>query len=115
MAEAAAAIRRLDAADADFDEALGRLIAFDTAQDEAIDTSVASIVAVPYASAAIACAPPTAKARVTPARLAAASTSGLRTPCGVGTTMMISPTPATCAGSAFMSTVDGYAALPPGT
>ncbi len=45
MAEPAAAIRRLDAADGDFDAALGRLIAFDTAQDEAIDTSVASIVA----------------------------------------------------------------------
>jgi histidinol dehydrogenase len=44
MAEAGAAIRRLDAADADFDAALGRLIAFDTAHDEAIDTSVASIV-----------------------------------------------------------------------
>ncbi|MEP6943983.1 MAG: histidinol dehydrogenase [Betaproteobacteria bacterium] len=45
MSEPAAAIRRLDAADADFDAALGKLIAFDTAQDQAIDTSVASIVA----------------------------------------------------------------------
>ena len=51
----------------------------------------------------------------TPARCAAASTSGLRTPPGVGTTMTISATPATCAGIAFISTDDGYAALPPGT
>ena len=32
-----------------------------------------------------------------------------------GTTMTISRTPATLAGSAFISTDDGYAALPPGT
>ena len=69
---------------------------------------------VPYASAAIACAPPIVNTRVTPARCAAASTSGLRTPSGVGTTMTISRTPATCAGIAFISTDDGYAALPPG-
>ena len=36
-----------------------------------------------------------ANARVTPARCAAASTSGLRTPSGVGTTITISRTPAT--------------------
>ena len=34
---------------------------------------------------------------------------------GMGATMTISPTPATFAGSAFISTLDGYAALPPGT
>ena len=34
---------------------------------------------------------------------------------GVGTTMMISCTPATWAGMAFISRLDGYAALPPGT
>jgi hypothetical protein len=34
---------------------------------------------------------------------------------GVGTTITISPTPATLAGMAFISTLDGYAALPPGT
>jgi hypothetical protein len=44
---------------------------------------------------------------VTPARLAAASTSGLRTPSGVGTTITICVTPATCAGIAFISTDDG--------
>ncbi len=63
----------------------------------------------------MACAPPIVKARETPARCAAARTSGLRTPSGVGTTITISPTPATCAGITFISTVDGYAALPPGT
>ena len=35
--------------------------------------------------------------------------------CAHGATMTISPTPATFAGIAFMSTLDGYAALPPGT
>jgi histidinol dehydrogenase len=38
-------IRRLDAAAAGFDATLSRLIAFDTAADAAIDTSVASIIA----------------------------------------------------------------------
>jgi histidinol dehydrogenase len=45
MAERGALVRRLDAADADFNAALARLTAFDTAYDEAIDTSVASIIA----------------------------------------------------------------------
>ena len=49
----------------------------------------------------------TVKARLTPATQAAASTSGLRTPCGVGTTMMMSCTPATCAGMAFINTDEG--------
>ena len=44
---------------------------------------------------------------LTPATAAAASTSALRSPLGVGTTMMISPTPATWAGIAFISTLDG--------
>ena len=67
------------------------------------------------------------KARVTPATWAAASTSSLRSPrvavaaplppstppvatlprTGVGTTMTISGTPATCAGTAFMIRLDG--------
>src|SRR4051812_4773320 len=38
-------IRRLDAADADFDAALGELIAFESAQDASIDAVVAGIVA----------------------------------------------------------------------
>ena len=63
------------------------------------------------------------KARLTPATAAAASTRSLRSPTaavapplppvatlprtGVGTTMMISATPATCAGTAFMIRLDG--------
>lgn len=53
--------------------------------------------------------------RSTPPSSAAASTSGFFTPSGVGTTITISFTPATRAGIAFISTDDGYAALPPGT
>jgi len=45
MAEPATSMRRLDSTHADFGAALARLTAFDTAQDEAIDTSVASIIA----------------------------------------------------------------------
>ena len=45
MAEAAPQIRRLDSTHADFGAMLARLTAFDTAQDDAIDTSVASIIA----------------------------------------------------------------------
>ena len=37
------------------------------------------------------------------------------TPPGVGVTITSSPTPATLAGIAFISTLEGYAALPPGT
>ena len=42
-----------------------------------------------------------------PARQAAASTAGLRTPSGVGTTITSSGTPATRAGMTFISTDDG--------
>ena len=45
--------------------------------------------------------------RSTPAMAAAASTSSFFSPRGVGTTMMSSATPATLAGSAFISTDDG--------
>src|SRR3954467_13406445 len=38
-------LRRLDAADANFDAALGELIAFESAQDASIDAVVAGIVA----------------------------------------------------------------------
>ena len=77
--------------------------------------STGGMVAVPYASAPTACAPPIVITRVTPAIAAAASTMRFLTPSGVGTTITISFTPATCAGIAFISTDDGYAALPPGT
>ena len=87
--------------------------------------STRGMVAVPQASAATACAPPIVKARLTPATAAAASTRSLRSPTaaavlapsrppvatlprtGVGTTITISPTPATRAGIAFISTLDG--------
>jgi histidinol dehydrogenase len=45
MAEGAPPIRRLDAVDPDFAAILTRLTAFDTAQNEAIDASVAAIIA----------------------------------------------------------------------
>ena len=75
--------------------------------------STRGTVAVPYASAATAWAPPIRKIRVTPDSAHAASTVSV-TPCG-GTTAMISWTPATSAGTAFITTEDGYEALPPGT
>ena len=48
-----------------------------------------------------------ANTRSAPASAAAASTSGLVSPRGVGTTMMISSTPATFAGVMFMITEEG--------
>ena len=45
MAETSPPIRRLDSTHGDFSATLARLTAFDTAQDVAIDTSVASIIA----------------------------------------------------------------------
>ena len=48
-----------------------------------------------------------ANTRSTPAMAAAASTSSLASPPGVGTTMISSSTPATLAGMAFMSTEEG--------
>jgi hypothetical protein len=52
---------------------------------------------------------------VTPASRAAASTSGLSLPSGDGTTITTRSTPATLAGTAFISTDDRIAAVPPGT
>src|SRR6266850_2732990 len=49
------------------------------------------------------------------ATAAAASTSRLDFPSGVGTHMMSSRTPAILAGMAFINTDEGYAAKPPGT
>ena len=78
--------------------------------------STRGIDAVPYASAATACAPPTLKIRPTPATCAAARMYGLTEPSLFGgVTMTISSTPAIFAGIASISTVDGYAAVPPGT
>ena len=78
--------------------------------------STRRIAAVPYASAATAWAPPTRQPSVTPAIFAAASTAGSTRPSSPGgVTSTISRTPATRAGTAVISTVDGYAARPPGT
>src|SRR5439155_6680423 len=78
--------------------------------------STAGIDSVPYAIAAMACAPPTRYTASTPAIAAAASTtSGTRPPGPGGTHSTTSPTPATRAGTAVMRTVDGYTARPPGT
>ena len=69
--------------------------------------STAGTVAVPKASAATACAPPTRTMRSTPAKAAAASTGPLTTPSGVGVTMINSRTPATLAAMALMTTDEG--------
>ena len=63
----------------------------------------------------MACAPPILKILSTPTISAAANTKSFLSPCGVGTTIMISLTPATCAGITFIKTEEGYAAFPPGT
>ena len=62
-----------------------------------------------------ACAPPTRIIRFAPPIFAAASSTGLIFPSVAGVVMMISDTPAMCAGMQFINTVDGYAAVPPGT
>ena len=71
---------------------------------------------VPYARAATACAPPIRKILSTPATFAAAMIFGFGVPsfCG-GVHIIISSTPAILAGTAFIRTDDGYAAVPPGT
>ncbi len=69
--------------------------------------SARGTVAVPKASAATACAPPIVNTRSTPAMCAAASTASLSSPRGAGTTITSSPTPATRAGMAFISTEEG--------
>jgi len=65
------------------------------------------MVCVPKASAAMACAPPIRHNSSTPARCAAARTSGLTSPFGVGVTITSRSTPATLAGMAFISTLEG--------
>ena len=65
--------------------------------------STRGIVSVPYASAAIACAPPTAHTSSTPSAPAAAATRPA--PSG-GVTTTIRSTPATCAGTAHITSVE---------
>ena len=77
-------------------------------------TSTFGTVAVPYAIAAIALAPPILKAVLMPQRCIAARSRGFTLPPGAGVQTTISFTPATIAGIAFMRSELGYAALPPG-
>ena len=71
-------------------------------------TSTRGIDSVPQARAAIAWAPPIRYTSRTPARWAAASTIGLGSPPGPGgVTITRRSTPATRAGTAFISTVLG--------
>src|SRR5205823_14374345 len=65
--------------------------------------STRGTLAVPNASAAIACAPPSSNTRSTPASRAASIVSGD----GPGVTITSSGTPATFAGTAVISTLDG--------
>src|SRR5258708_8042381 len=81
-------------------------------------TSPAPSVSVPpYASSATACAPPTAQTSSTPSSAAAARIVGCGSPpkpaCG-GEQTTSDSTPAACAGTTFITTVDGYTASPPG-
>ena len=85
-------------------------------------SSVPSVSVPPYASSATACAPPTAHTSVTPSSAAAARIVGCGRPlkgpafpaCG-GLAITSESTPAVCAGTTFITTLDGYTALPPGT
>ena len=78
--------------------------------------STLGTLSVPYAIAATACAPPIRKILSTPASLAAARIFGFGLPFFIGGVhITISSTPAILAGIAFISTDDGYAAVPPGT
>ncbi len=71
-------------------------------------TSALGMLSVPYASAAIACAPPTLNILSTPAISAATNVSGSISPdFPGGVTIIISSTPAIFAGIIFMSTLEG--------
>ena len=78
--------------------------------------STRGTLAVPYASAAIAPAPPSAKTRSAFASAAAASTTlaGRPEDRSGGEQTTTSPTPTTRAGTTPMNTLLGYAARPPG-
>src|SRR6476620_10531078 len=72
----------------------------------------------PYAKPAIACAPPIAYTSSIPSRAHTANTVGCGSPpysfCG-GEATARDGTPATCAGTTFMTTLDARGARPPGT
>ena len=80
--------------------------------------STGSTPATPYASIAIACAPPTAYTSSTPSRAQAARTVGSGSPAASGRggeASAIDRTPATWAGTTFITTLDGSGDSPPGT
>ena len=78
--------------------------------------STLGTVSVPYAIAAIACAPPILYISVAPAMDAAARMTGAIVPSFLGgVAKTILPTPATEAGMTSIRTVDGRGAVPPGT
>ncbi len=72
----------------------------------------------PYANIAMACAPPTAYTSSTPSSAHSARMLGCGSPpksfCG-GLATAIDATPAACAGTTFMMTLDASGARPPGT
>ena len=70
---------------------------------------------VPYVMAAIAWAPPIEKISLMPTFFAAYKTPGLCSPFSFGLSITILLTLAIFAGIAFIKTVDGKLALPPGT
>src|SRR5687768_13789279 len=80
-------------------------------------SSPPSVSTPPYAISACAWAPPTAHTSSMPSSAAAARTAGCGRPpnsaCG-GEHTTSDSTPAICAGTTFMTTVDGYMARPPG-
>src|SRR6185369_3279491 len=77
--------------------------------------STRGTVSVPNASAAIACAPPTAYTSLMFSSINAAATAGFSENVRGGVVTTIRSTPATCAGTTFITTDEGYAAVPPGT
>jgi histidinol dehydrogenase len=96
-------IRLLDTTAADFERAFQRVLHWSAETDDAIEQRVATILADVRARGDAAVLEYTERFD----GVAAASTIALRSPFGVGTVMTISPTPATLAGSAFISTLEG--------
>ena len=104
---------RLSTAQADFETLFQQRLHWSAEADAAIEQRVADILADVKARGDAAVLEYTERFD----GLKAASTKGFFSPCaapaalrslaGVGTTMMISPTPATWAGMAFINTLDG--------
>ena len=78
-------------------------------------TSTFGTLSVPYASAAIACAPPALSMRSAPQRSAAAMTAGCTFPPLAGVATKMCSTPAAFAGKTPIITELNSGAVPPGT